>query len=111
MPVAFIQQRKYGLVWKSYILNEYIDGTMLSEYVKQPVSEQENAEAISATDQLLKELARNKITHGDVKANNFIIQNGRPAMIDLDSMRRHRIPFLLKLYSERMIETFHRRLK
>jgi serine/threonine-protein kinase RIO1 len=39
---------------------------------------------------LLRMLAGASISHGDFKATNFILSNGKLFVIDLDAMREHR---------------------
>jgi len=36
------------------------------------------------------------ISHGDMKASNIIINNDEPCLMDLDSMRKHRLNYILQ---------------
>jgi len=101
-PVAFLEQRIYGLGMRSFLVTEYEPGKRLCDYF----SQQRFALARSANNQnawlqnqhqFLKELssiwnklAAGKLTHGDMKLANFLVsESGTLSLIDLDSMRKH----------------------
>ena len=102
-PLAFIEQRKYGLIQQSWILNEYIEGQNIREYLSDAdIDEQKRQEVLAKTNILLEKIVEHRITHGDLKATNILIHNGQPVLIDLDSMKRHRCKWLLKQYQQKM---------
>ena len=39
---------------------------------------------------LLRNLSESKISHGDMKATNFLMSEEGPVIIDLDAMREHK---------------------
>jgi tRNA A-37 threonylcarbamoyl transferase component Bud32 len=87
-PVALVEERFGPLRRKAYFVTEYIDGpdaTVLAEK-KNPM-----AEMASIVD-MLKELAVAGVSHGDLKASNFLLGNDGPVIIDLDSMKEHTNP-------------------
>ena len=84
-PVALVEERFGPLRRKAYFVTEYIDGpdaTVLAKK-KNPM-----AEMASIVD-ILKELAVAGVSHGDLKASNFLLGNDGPVIIDLDSMKEH----------------------
>jgi len=102
-PLAYIEQRRFGLIRQSYILNDYIDGPGIREYLNQPgLDEQNRREVRNKTRALLLKVAEHRITHGDLKATNILVHKGEPVLIDLDSMKRHRCRWLLRLYQRKM---------
>ena len=102
-PLAYIELRYCGIIRQSYILNKYIDGQSVLDYVNQPDLDKEaRQEARGKTYALLDQIAEHKITHGDLKASNILICDDQPVLIDLDSMKRHRCRWLLKLYQWKM---------
>ena len=102
-PVGFLEQRKLGLVWQSYILNEFIDGQNIQESLNRSDTPDDIKKEISRkTQDMLDNLAHFKMTHGDLKSSNILIHKNTPVLIDLDSMKLHRNRFLLRLYQQKM---------
>ena len=102
-PLAYIELRHCGIIRQSYILNKYIDGQNVLDYINHPrLDEEARQEARDKTYALLDQIAEHKVTHGDLKATNILICDDQPVLIDLDSMKRHRCRWLLKLYQRKM---------
>jgi tRNA A-37 threonylcarbamoyl transferase component Bud32 len=102
-PLAFIEQRHCGLIRQSYILNEMIDGQNIREHIARPdLDERARQQIRDKADALLSEIAKHRISHGDLKATNILIHNNQPVLIDLDSMKYHRCGWLLKVYQRKM---------
>lgn len=88
-PVAMIEQRIGPLRGKAYFVSEYVQGpdaTTLCERSVEPGDAQSKIESIAA---LLKRLAVAGLTHGDLKASNFLLPPDGATLIDLDSMTDH----------------------
>jgi tRNA A-37 threonylcarbamoyl transferase component Bud32 len=102
-PLAYIELRHYGIIRQSYILNDYIEGSTICDYVNQPDVDENTREQVRAkTFALLRQIVEHQITHGDLKATNILICDDQPVLIDLDSMKRHRCGWLLKLSQRKM---------
>ena len=102
-PLAYIELRHCGIIRQSYILNNYIEGSNICDYVNQPDVDENTREKVRAkTFALLGQIVEHQITHGDLKANNILICDDQPVLIDLDSMKRHRCGWLLKLSQRKM---------
>ena len=109
-PLGFLEQRKFGLVWQSYILNKFIDGQNIQEYLNRSDTPDNIKEDISKKAQdMLDNLAHFKMTHGDLKSSNILIHKDTPVLIDLDSMKLHRNRYLLKLYQRKMNNNINER--
>ena len=87
-PVALVEERFGPLRRRAYFVTEYIDGP---DATVLPEKENPMAEIASIVD-ILKELAAAGVSHGDLKASNFLLGNNGPVIIDLDSMREHTNP-------------------
>jgi tRNA A-37 threonylcarbamoyl transferase component Bud32 len=87
-PVALVEERFGPLRRRAYFVTEYIDGP---DATVLPEKENPMAEMASIAD-ILKELAAAGVSHGDLKASNFLLGSDGPVIIDLDSMKEHTNP-------------------
>lgn len=85
-PLAMIEKRVMGLTAQNFIVTEYIPGVTLDEYLDEYYDEQ----IIQATIDLLESLAILRVSHGDLKAQNFIVYEGNVYLVDVDAMRLFR---------------------
>ena len=67
------------------IIAEYVEGPDICEFLK---GREVNGE-IDKLAHILADLRKVKISHGDMKATNFIVSPQGPVVIDLDAMREH----------------------
>jgi len=108
-PVA-LYERRFGLVRRhSYFLAEYIEAPDVGQFFSAadiPLSEKSAAAAHLAT--LFYKLRLLKIAHGDFKASNIKIVDNKPVLIDLDSLRQHRCPWLFDKRHVRDLRRFFR---
>jgi len=89
-PVACIEKRFCGLRGKSYFVMEYIPGENLAEYFSTPIEKLPHPRKLAERIMLLiKQLTELKLSHGDLKATNFIVNGDYPILIDLDGMTQH----------------------
>jgi len=87
-PVALIEERFGPLRGRAYFISEYVEGpdaTVLQE------RDDPSTEMVSIVE-LLKSLSAAGVTHGDLKASNFLLAHDGAVIIDLDSMREHQDP-------------------
>tara|TARA_B100000686_G_C16312752_1_gene724200 strand:- start:88 stop:507 length:420 start_codon:yes stop_codon:yes gene_type:complete len=91
-PYMFIEDRRlWFLRGKSYFVSEKIEAVNLLEHIKAKGLKQNELEAIIVSFRLLfKIMIEYKISHGDMKASNFLYWNNKIVVLDLDGMRRHR---------------------
>lgn len=88
-PVAMIEKRFGPFRNKAYFICKYIKGGDVLHYFKSAGAEERSrtAQVILGVFSRLESLM---ISHGDMKAANLIIQEGRLWLIDLDSMKQHK---------------------
>jgi tRNA A-37 threonylcarbamoyl transferase component Bud32 len=90
-PLAFIEQLKTKLVWKSYLVTEYVEGQKLYDFLKNSDATKEQHQIINnQIKELLDELGKNHITHGDLKHTNILATDKGPILTDLDGMKVHK---------------------
>lgn len=109
-PLGFVEQRRFGLIWQSYLLNEYVAGEDIHTFMEHPETPDALRDEVSRkTRSLLDRLVHFGMTHGDLKAGNILIHQKDPVLIDLDSMKRHGWGPLLRFYQQRMNNDIDRR--
>ncbi|MBC3413888.1 serine/threonine protein kinase [Pseudomonas sp. SWRI51] len=89
-PLALLETRTLGLRNRAYLLTEYIDGPDLAACFAPFVESGEAPdEQVDALVQLMQQLIRERISHGDFKGHNLFWVDGRWSLIDLDAMCQH----------------------
>ncbi|MBV4532534.1 serine/threonine protein kinase [Pseudomonas sp. SWRI107] len=89
-PLALLETRTLGLRNRAYLLTEYIDGPDLTACFAPFVESGEAPdEQVDALAQLMQQLIRERISHGDFKGHNLFWVDGRWSLIDLDAMCQH----------------------
>lgn len=111
-PHAFlmIEERVMWLLRRrAWYLCEYVKSENLLEQVAKPDSGGVSVSAVvDRFAQLLKALQTYRISHGDMKASNFIISDERLYVLDLDAMRQHRTERAAQRELEKDRERFRR---
>lgn len=89
-PIALVENRWGPFRRNAYFLSEYVDGMEASTFFQNnQVSDARKQVAAGRLATLLKKLKRARISHGDLKATNFLVDNNTVSIIDLDSMKEH----------------------
>lgn len=89
-PIAFIEKNFLSLRNKSYFVMEYIPGEHAGKYFSTYQSDDIRFQQVGKRIlTLFKQLAKIRMTHGDLKMTNILIQHERPVIIDLDGMQEH----------------------
>ena len=91
-PVMLFERRWLGWIPReSYILCEAIEGETVSGLVDAEDIEQAlKLQALDSFAELFSVFESCKISHGDLKATNFIYDSGKLYVLDLDAMKKHR---------------------
>jgi len=92
-PYVFMERR---ILWifrrRSYFLCERIEADHLTtDFEGEAATKITADELFAAFQQLLEIMHHYKISHGDMKATNFIYANKVLYVLDLDSMQRHKV--------------------
>jgi len=86
-PLAFIEKRRLLIVYKSYFVTEHVDGQKLCDFLQdKSVSKERHLDMVNKVTELLNELGKHYIAHGDLKHSNILVADNKPIIIDLDSM-------------------------
>lgn len=110
-PLAMVEDRIAGRMHQSYIVNTFIEGDQLKAFINNPdVSGQDKKQVVEKVERILEQLGHHRLTHSDMKPVNLLVCRGQPVLIDLDSMRQHRLPIYFGLRYRKMVRQFHRRL-
>ena len=90
-PVALREQRFGPIRRRAWLLVEKIEGETLYDYVchGERQAGDEFKAIMQAFSRLLEKMVLERISHGDMKASNFIYHGGKLYMIDLDSLKAH----------------------
>ncbi|MHC4738253.1 MAG: lipopolysaccharide kinase InaA family protein [Planctomycetota bacterium] len=96
-PLAYAESYRGPILWKSYIITEYVNGLQLCDFFRdKKVSNEERARLVSLVEKLLQKMGKYKITHGDLKHTNILITENGPVLTDLDAMVVHKIYWLFQ---------------
>jgi len=96
-PMAILLNTTGPFKRESYFLARHVDGQLLYHYLADKAGSPDELKmmALQIAD-MLRTLAYNKISHGDMKAANILVVDGRPVLLDLDSMKQHRFAILFR---------------
>lgn len=108
-PIAYIEKQFLGFRGSSYILMEYVDAPHVGQYYTHYRNNSHRfkivAERIVA---IFKNLSKLRLTHGDLKMTNILIDNDQPILIDLDGMTEHSTHFGLNQAFKKEMQRFMR---
>lgn len=89
-PVAYFDEYRGPLLWRSYLVTEYVDGRRLNELLRDvTVSLGQKRRAIRQVLRLIQKLSLHGINHGDTKHTNILYVDGRAVLTDLDGIETH----------------------
>jgi len=89
-PVALVEERFGPLRGRAWYVSEYVQGDDALVLCDPAAGGLMDAQAAAGSVvALLKRMAHCRISHGDMKGNNFILSKQGAAVIDLDAMKQH----------------------
>ena len=86
-PVAMIENRIGPFRTSAYLITEYIEGPDALHCLREMADPKGEPEALA---QIIQKLSESWISHGDLKATNFLMARYGPVIIDLDAMQEHK---------------------
>lgn len=87
-PIAFVEQRRGPWRLQAYYITEYRPGITADQWFRQCHHDNGDIEPmVAAFVALFARLTATSITHGDMKATNFIVEGKNLVVTDLDAMR------------------------
>ena len=90
-PLAYAVRNEGMLRPLAYFIADAVDGVSLRDWIENHVEQPELVRSVARkVAQLFALMQRLRISHGDMKASNFILHNERIVVIDLDAMKAHR---------------------
>ena len=89
-PLAFIEERKMGFLWRSWYISRFDESQTCDEYyLNSQVITPAMANSAMAIVDLFIQMRACQLSHGDFKATNILMSDKNPSLIDLDSMKYH----------------------
>ncbi len=85
-PVALVEERTGPIRGRAYFVSEYIEGPDATQLDRKDNPERD----ISAIAEIVRSLSAAGVSHGDLKATNFLLGSKGAVIIDLDSMTEYR---------------------
>ncbi len=82
-----IEDRIGPLRVTAWFITEYIEGPNALTCLRNMKDPNGGLEAVAS---ILRDLSEAQISHGDLKATNFLMAERGPIIIDLDAMREHK---------------------
>lgn len=106
-PIAMIENRFGVFRRQAYFIYEFIDGEIALDFFKMENIHNPNFQIYAKKlTQLIIKMLDIYISHGDLKANNFILHQGQVYFIDLDAMQKYRLKFLFRKKRQKEIQRF-----
>ncbi len=110
-PLAYIEHRRGLLIWKSYLVTEYVEGQKLYNFLRDDnITEQRRLNEIQRVMKLLDKLWKYRITHGDLKHTNILITDNGLVLTDLDGMKVHKWTWIYKHRRRKDLRRFSKQL-
>lgn len=86
-PIAMIENRFGPLRGTAYFITDYVKGEDALHCIRSMKKPNGELEALT---EILHHLSKSRISHGDLKATNFVMSDHGPIILDLDAMKEHR---------------------
>lgn len=90
-PLLFLEERWFWVVrLRAYFLSEKVHSENLLEQLNSDQKNINTNDLVDAFEEFFSIMSNYQISHGDMKATNFIFLAGNLYILDLDGMKRHR---------------------
>ncbi len=101
-PIALIEERLGFLRGKAYLITEYSSGYPAQRLIEKKDFGKEPLWIVN----LLQAFSDNQLVHGDLKAQNFLIEDDGACIVDLDSMFEARSTKVHRTYRKKEVARF-----
>ncbi len=88
-PIGVVRQRIGPFSGRSWFVSRYMDAESLIEFLKRNHDADSMRFVSDRIRRIFRALQEHRLSHGDMKATNMLVQGNELIMIDLDSARRH----------------------
>lgn len=88
-PLAVLERRFCGLRGRAYLITEYHGGQDILARFQPYLDGAPPEKELLALERLFAALLRERISHGDLKGNNLLWEDGHWLLIDLDALEQH----------------------
>jgi len=86
--VAACELKKFGMLDRGYVVMKCVEGQTLNQFIdNSSQTADERSVYVRLVVELMENLYKYRIIHGDMKAKNFLVENGRLWLIDIDGMK------------------------
>ena len=107
-PLAMIELKSGPWIHTSFLITEFVQGETLDRYLRD-ISNQETWSKIAKdTADIVYSFPQVRVAHGDFKATNFMVDDLKLVMIDLDSVRSYKLKRAFDSTYLRDIDRFER---
>jgi len=89
LPVALVEQRFGPIRRRAWLFMPYINGTSVHDFFRDESKTNQQQDVANQFALLFDKMVQAKLSHGDMKATNFIYSEEKLFVIDLDSMKQH----------------------
>ena len=86
-PLALVEDRVGFIRKRAYFVSEYVDAPDIAQFFAQTADTKTKQQVALEVARLFYRLYLLKINHGDCKATNIKIKDGKPLLLDLDAMQ------------------------
>lgn len=97
--VAVIQEWWGPFKQRSWFISQYLSDVDLLSHLHDPLSTGTQplrlSELVTEMSDIFSHLKKHDLSHGDMKATNILLSNGKLYLIDLDAAHQHRYGFTL----------------
>ena len=109
-PMVYIEQLRGPLLWKSYLVTEYVQGRKLHDFLRDiNVTEKQRSMVTGQVRELLSKLGRYRISHGDLKHSNILLAEKEAVLTDLDGMKVCRWNWMYRVRRRKDLRRFSKR--
>ena len=88
-PIALVEQRFGPIRRKAWLFMSYVDGISAHDFFHDVSKADQHRIAVGQFAALFSKMLQARLSHGDMKATNFIFSDDELFVIDLDSMQQH----------------------